>query len=228
MFEFYSWPRGACYLLTLFLALCVLSQTLTLVLSYYRRPRNRKWVFDTLLELLVLLHIYTTALLHGQAMNGWSDSIIAPTGYGIQRMVIFPAIVILSAIIITVNRKPFLLLIIAAAGLTLPVTELLTGRVFAYLYTAAVLFWLCRSIRMSLTRFGEIRTNISALSVKNAIDSLNTGIMFCEEDGFILLSNTQMQRLMREITGKVQRNGRKFHEALAAGRIQGGCEKAEY
>ena len=211
MFEFYLWPRGACYLLTLFLALCALSQTLTLVLNYHRHPRNCIWAFDTLLELSVLLHVYTAALLHGQAMNGWSDSIIAPTGYGIQRVIIFLVIVILSVIIIAVNRKLYSLIIIAAASLTLPVTEQLTGRVFAYLYTAALFFWLARSIRMNLIREREIRTSISALSVKNAIDSLNTGIMFCEDDGFILLSNTRMQQLMMAVTGKYQRNGRKFH-----------------
>ena len=236
MLEFYLWPRAACLTITFLLALSVLAQTLTTILSLYKYPRSKRWAFETLLELLVLVYVYTCSLMHGQAIQGYIFSVVPQTGYVLSRTIIFAVIILVSTTVMLYNRKPFPLLIIAAAGLTLPVTESLTGRVFAYLYAAAVLFWLCRSIRMSLIRFGEIRINISALSIKNAIDSLNAGIMFCEDDGFILLSNTQMQQLMMEIIGKLQRNGRQFYEALAAvqpaaeppDKIQSGCQKAEH
>ena len=69
-----------------------------------------------------------------------------------------------------------------------------------------------------------MRTNISALSVKNAIDSLNTGVVFYEDDGFILLANTRMQQLMEDIAGKVPRNGRRFYELLTLGKIAPCCQ----
>jgi len=50
-----------------------------------------------------------------------------------------------------------------------------------------------------------------------------TGVMFCEQDGFILLVNEQMQRLMTIITGKTQRNGRHFVSLLTLGEIEPGC-----
>jgi len=76
-------------------------------------------------------------------------------------------------------------------------------------------------------RFRELRTNLSAISVKTAIDSLHTGVLFSERKGYILLSNARMQRLMTVISGKVSRNGNRFYDLLQAGDVQPGCEKRE-
>jgi hypothetical protein len=54
------------------------------------------------------------------------------------------------------------------------------------------------------------------MSVKNAVDTLRTGILFCEENGFIILSNKQMQRLMLALTGTLPRNGTQFYEMLTS------------
>jgi signal transduction histidine kinase len=121
------------------------------------------------------------------------------------------------------NKKLSPLLVIIAASLTLPITEALARGVFAYLFVLALLFWLARSIRSAWLYYSEIRTRPSALSVKNAVDSLHTGIMLFEQDGFIVLSNTQMQRLMITITGKIRRNGKRFHKMLEEGKIEPRC-----
>jgi len=60
-------------------------------------------------------------------------------------------------------------------------------------------------------------------SVKNAIDSMITGIMFFQKDGFILLINERMLRLMTIITGKTQRNGRDFLSKLLFNEVEPGC-----
>ncbi|MDR0490011.1 MAG: hypothetical protein LBH28_02025, partial [Oscillospiraceae bacterium] len=151
------------------------------------------------------------------------DEFIPPTGYGDARIAVFAVVVLTAAAVIAVARKPYPLLIIVAASLTLPLTEALTGGIFAYLFVLALLFWLARSVRAGLLYYWEIRTNPSALSVKNAVDSLHTGVMLYDKDGFIALSNTQMQRLMMTITGKIQRNGKRFQNLLAEGTLEPSC-----
>jgi len=211
-------------MITSVLAVSVLSQTLAVILSYYRYPRNRKWAFETLLELLALIHIFVCSLMHGQAMQAYDSGIVPHAGYAYARIMVFIAIVLISIVVIALSRKPWPLLIIAASSLSLPLTEQLMAGAFAYLYTSAVLYWLVRSIQVNLIRAREMRTNISSLSIINAIDSLNTGVMFCEDNGFVLLSNVQMQRLMTAITGKAYQNGRRFYGLLTLGSIEPGCK----
>ena len=86
----------------------------------------------------------------------------------------------------------------------------------AWSFLAVLAILLARGIVISLRRYREIKTSISALSIKNAIDSLRTGVLFCEPDGHILLANAQMQRLMMTITSKVYRNGSAFWALLEA------------
>ena len=223
MAYFYTWPRVVTYIITITFALCVLLQTLATVISFHRYPRNRTQVLETLLELSVLFQIFACSLLHGQAVLGYADNIIAPTGYGTLRIVIYIMIVLLSIAVIISSRNLKPLFIIAAASLTLPVSERLTGNIFAYLYIAAIFFWLIRSVFVGLSRYRENNKSLSSLSIKSAIYSMNTGIMFCEHDGYTLLSNEQMQRLMLAITGKVQRNGKIFFSLLTLGDINPEC-----
>ena len=224
MAEFYTWPRSASYLLSFIIALCVLAQTLTVMVSFYRHPRSRARIFEIILELSILGHVFVCSLLHGQAMMGYDMGLLAPSEYAGSRIVFFAAIALLAVLVAAETRKPQAIIALAAAGLTLPFTERLAGRLFAWLYVAAMLFWLARSIVIALRRYREIRTTISALSIKSAMDSLNTAVMFCESGGFIVLCNRQMQRLMTVITGEIQRNGEQFFRLLASGETRPGCE----
>ena len=186
MIEFYLWPWSARVLLTLLLGLCVLIQSLAMVLSFHGRRRWR-----VLPEMGVLALILLGSSLYGQVINGYGLGLIAPVGWGPLRIAI-------------------------------------EGRAAAWGFLAALLFLLGRGVVVSLRRFMGIRTGISALSVKNAIDSLHTGVLFSEPDGFILLSNAAMQRLMTRLTGRVQRNGWDFYCMLASGTLRPGCVKTEF
>ncbi len=223
MAEFYLWPRSLCYFVTLMIALCFLLQTLTTLASFYRHPRSRGRIFETLLELFVLCYVFVCSLLHGEAMQAHDMGLFAPSGYGGLRLASFIAVALFAIIVVAETGKPKDLAAIAAAILTLPIFERLTGNMFAYLYVIAILFWLIRSILTGLPRYREIKSNLSALSIKNAMDSLNTGVMFCESSGFIVLCNKRMQRLMAVITG-AKRNGEQFIRLLLAGEINPDCK----
>lgn len=67
------------------------------------------------------------------------------------------------------------------------------------------------------------RKTVTAMSIKEATDSLSAGIMYSSEDGRILLSNFAMESFCMEVTGKPLRNGKIFLEDLREGRLLEGC-----
>ncbi|NLF80617.1 MAG: hypothetical protein GX572_05440 [Clostridia bacterium] len=228
MIELYTWPEAARLLLTLLIALAVLLQTAAMVLSFQRHESGPGHWGENCLELLVLMQILACSALHGQIHHNYFNSLLAPTGYGLLRILCFAAIVLMAAVVMLLKRKPWPLLVVLTAALTLPMLETACGNAFAYLYVAALLVYPARSIHIGRLRYREIRTSLSALSIKNTIDSLHTGVFFSEPDGFILLLNAQMHRLMQAISGGMRRNGNRFYESLLAGDLEPGCRRVEF
>lgn len=226
--EFYSWRIESLNLITLLLALCVFAQTLVSVLSWYRHPRSHARICENLLEFFVLCQLLVLSLLHGQVVNGWEISLIAPVQYAVLRWAGFAVCTFFTCVVMARIKKPWPLLVIAACLLTLPIVEALSGNVFPWLYLAALGFWLMRAIHICLLRYRELGTSISASSIKNAVDSLLSGVLFYETDGFVLLSNVRMQQLMLKLTGKVRRNGNHFYDLLLSGELLAGCQTTEY
>jgi len=223
MIEFFVLPRIITFLATITLTLCVLAQTLAAVTSYYRYPRSRARVSETVLELLILSHIMLCALLHLQAEEEFKAGTLVPPEFIIARFILFAAVISAVILVTVYSKKPKTLPVIFAASLTLPFVEHLTGYAFVYINLAVIIFWLVRSIFYGLLYRNENRSGLSALSVKIAIDSMLTGVMFCQHDGFVLLVNERMQQLMTTITGKAQRNGRHFFSLLTLGEIKAEC-----
>ena len=223
MFTFYLWPWGIIYMVTTLITLCVLSQASATVISFFRYPRDRVIIIETLLELFIIGHIIVCSLLHGHTREGRFINIYTPFGHEVLRVFFFLVVAVLALAVVWQTRKVTPLLAAGAAGLTLPIVEQLTGGLFAYIYILTLLFWLTRSILVVLPRYKEIRTGLSALSIKNAIDTLHTGVLFQESNGHILLVNSRMQQLMTELTGKIQRNGWQFYELLTLGKINSNC-----
>lgn len=226
MAEWYTWTHTSRLWLTFLLALCVLDQTLTVVLSWFRHPRNRTRICENILEAAILVQIFACSLVHGQAMHSYELGLVTPSGYIALRYAACAASAAMALIVAGLLRNPWPLAIIAASASVLPAMEGL-GSAFAYLYLATLAFWLLRSTHICILRYGEIRSSLSVLSIKNAIDSLHSGVMFGEQDGFILLANAQMQRLMLVISGRVRRNGWFFYQRLEEGEVQPGCRTAE-
>lgn len=228
MAEFYSWSMTGRWMVTVLLASCVLLQTVAVVLSSYRYPRSRTRIFENLLEMAVLFQIIICSLLFGQAALSFEIGVIAPTGYVVLRYIAFTATTLLAGIVAALDKKLWPLLLIVASGSMLPAVEAFSQNTFAWLCLGAMLFLQLRSIHICILRTREIKTSISALSIKTAIDSLRSGVLFGEADGFILLSNTQMQRLMVATTGKVRRNGEYFYDLLATGELEPNCHRTEF
>jgi hypothetical protein len=223
--EFYHWTLTARIPITLLLALCVITQTIAAVLSHYQR-HSREKLFVTLLEVFILFQIIVLSMMHGLGLHTHSESLIVLSGYIELRYFAAITVSLLACIVAIYIKKARPLLIIVFSCLTLPLTETAGGGAYPWLYIAALLYWLSRGVYAGFFRNREIKTNISALSVKSAVDSLNSGVLFGEPDGFILLSNVKMQQIMITITGQVQRNGLYFYEYLQRGEFRNGCQKA--
>ena len=67
---------------------------------------------------------------------------------------------------------------------------------------------------------------ITPSSIKEATDTLPSGLCFCREDGRVLLVNRAMEALCRRLTGEALVNGRLFFEALSGGALPEGCQRA--
>ena len=228
MVEFYTWTQMNRSYVSLLLAFCVMAQTLTVVFSFYRRPRERVRLFENLLELVLLFHIVVLSLLMGQEQQSHIIGLIVPTGYIELRYISSILVVSLACGVIAYSENPRILLVIAISSITMPITETLFGNAYAWIYITALVFWLLRSVCFSIMRYREIRMDISAMSIKDTIDSLHSGILFSDPDGHIALINIQMQRLMTVLTGKIHRDYRLFYDQLVSSELLPDCRKMEY
>ena len=61
--------------------------------------------------------------------------------------------------------------------------------------------------------------------VKEAIDTLHTGLLFFRRSGELLLCNRSMEALARQMTGQPVQDGRLFQRLLECGPLCGGCAR---
>ena len=257
---FYTLPALTRAGISVFIALCVLIQTVNIILKFYRRRQSRAQIIKYVLEIAILFQILVCSALFGQVVQAGQIGLIPIIGYRTIRYTLFiiiSVLVLLEIIIYIMHKGKFIrvgfdkieekdshpiadnfsvaknidnidycfaFIALIASFITLPFTEDLSGSSFAYFYISALVLWFVRSLSTALIGYRVIKLSLSVLSVKNALDSLNTGVVFFEKDGFIILNNIKMQDLMIAITGDIQRNGRHFYEALAVGTVKPNCE----
>lgn len=229
MTEFYFYPEWVRVAASMAAACGVILQAVSFVFGFhrYRRTENCRWLED-LLQALVLLQAFLLVYLIAQVQQNANDGFCLPSNCRLLRNTLF-FLTGLSAAAASVGcRQWFPMLTVPAAALTLPLAERLSGAWFPLLYGTAVLFYSLRAVHLILLYWREIRSGLSAYSVKAAIDALHTGILFCRPDGSVLLVNDRMKRLMVTITGTVQRSGKYFYEeCLLSGNGVEACERAE-
>lgn len=68
------------------------------------------------------------------------------------------------------------------------------------------------------------KISLSSMSIKEALDSLPTGLLFFKEDGIPRLSNEQMNRICMDAFNTPLRNGIEFRNMLFSGRAQNGAD----
>ena len=165
-------------------------------------------------EIFALIQAVLLSLLLSRVATDMLESLIVASGYTVLRYIVFAGLAFSSLIACVLRRRPLLLIVLPAALLTLPVMEKPLGRAFPLVYILMLAFWTGRAVYICFQRQRELRHEISAFSIKEAMDTLHTGLLYCKPSGEITLMNRRMQELMLALTGQVWHNGLEFRREL--------------
>lgn len=223
--EFYCFPQWILTALVMIAAVSIMLQTLAVSFSLRRLPAGWGRRVENGMECAVLAVLFLLAALLGQVQYGLYGGFLMPSAYGLARQIVLLLVAVLgtAAAVGTESIWPFF--VIAAAAVLFPMTEEITGAAFPFFFLTSLLYFLVRSVHICLMRRQELYTQISAVSVKEAIDTLHTGLLFFRPEGDILLCNQQMDGLARRITGQPLHSGRDFQRHLEGGALTGGCTR---
>ena len=227
MSEFYRYGRVFCLAVLMSGIIVTIIQSCVLILSRRRLISDRVQKAENLAEFFVLAHIFVLSLMMSRTYYGFTVGLLVSQGYTAVRWALSAAITASAAAVSVKSRSHRLLSAAAASVFTLPYIESAAGRYFPEIYIASAAFWGLRGLYLCYIRMRELKNSISSMSVKEAMDSLLSGLMFCRSDGSVLLINRRMQKLMSVLTGRVQRDANHFLDLLAGGQVLEGCEKAE-
>lgn len=227
MTEFYTFSWMAHIFIISILGICVLAQTSALLLNFFRHGIDVSQAFKNFFEVLILFEIIVFSFLYGQMLNGYNNGFLLPTGYINIRIIVFLAILIFALLVFIFKKDLLIISLIPATLISLPIMETLLGAIYPWFFVGALVFFLLRSIKISISSIKGIQTNTSIFSVMHAVDTLHTGVLISEEDGFPLLSNHQMYNLMLAFTGKIFRNSIEFYDVLHSDKYKSRFKKAD-
>lgn len=227
MTKFLATPFELSLVITFILAACVLIQTLTILFSFYRNRLQTVGMIENILEILILLQILVLSIMHGQMLNNYKSGFNIPIGAEYLRIAVFSFISVLAIWICLKKKTPRPLSIIFVSAISLPFLEDSFGNLFPLFFIFALTYFLVRSIKSCVRSIHSIKTNISALSISYAINTLQSGILFSEKDGHTLLSNDKMKMLMIAFAGEIYRNALEFYTMLTLGQDESRYKKVE-
>lgn len=215
MAKFFDLPEWLRLMVSFFLSIMVISQTACFILGWYRHPKRQNQQLENVLELAILGQFLVLNGVQGKLVQGYFMGIVPVVSLPVWRYGFAVFVGVLSVTVAWQSRKPKYLVIVPLTLLTLPWMEPYLGSTYPYWYTGALVFWLLRSVGIGKRRYIELQKNLSAFSVKDTLDSLETGILFYEPKGYVVLSNHKMLDLMANFTGKYWRNGVLFHDVIS-------------
>ena len=225
MAEFYRLSHWVLIALVMVVALCIVLQTLAI--SYSIRRLRTGWVrrVENGMEWAILAVLFLFAALLAQVQYALYGGFLAPSGYGLVRQMVFLLAAVLSTAAAVGTEVIWPFFVVGGASVLLPMAEEVTGAAYPFFFLVSVLFFLLRSASLCLVRRRELDTQLSSISVKEAIDTLHTGLLFFRPEGDILLCNRCMDALAWQMTGQAVHNGSDFQQRLEGGTLCSGCAR---
>lgn len=149
--------------------------------------------------------------------------------HAVPTMIIF-VLLTLSSIVDSFRKKsPLPLAVLLPASVTLPPASETAYRIYPFLYVLQLCFWTLRSVEKIRRDIKKREKTLSLFSVKEAFDTMNSGILFFRNYGMsrgqIMLSNLKSQELMFTLTGQILYSGISFYEMLAENRVREDCHR---
>lgn len=223
MVEFYRFPYWVLTALLMVIALGIVLQTRTI--SYSIRRLRTGWVrrVENGLECAVLVVLFLFATLLAQVQYALYGGFLASSTYDSIRQVVFLLTAVLGTTVAVGTEIIWPFFVVGGTAVLLPIAEKITGAAYPLFFLAGLLFFLLRSAHICLIRRQELNTQISSISVKEAIDTLHTGLLFFRQEGDILLCNHRMDELVRQLIGQPLYNGRDFQRCLEDGELRNCC-----
>ena len=225
MSNFYTYPRELLILYTILLTASAGMQAFLLSLDSREMQRTELYFLRCGIDFFLLLHILTILIVLAETVYFGQIGLLYKSTHVVWRYFLSAVVCVLLVIYARHTGKCKDILLIPAVLLNLPLWERAGGKIFAANFLAAMLYWLIRDIYEISQEKKRRKSQITAQSIKEATDILDTGLLFYKKSGQILLQNISMQSLMTALTGNLCYNGAAFAKKLKEGQVQPDCRK---
>lgn len=224
MLDFYLVPWGYRIILQC-VALAGFVFQAVLCIFYLFRPRwsGHRLAGQLFLEVTALLFSGLLVYLLTAVEFNIAGNTVAPLAVQNSFYLFFILFLLAGGVVFSSSKNTINFLPALAAFSLLPLWE--NQNLYVLQYTGMVLLLFLRSAYSVQQRGRELRHRLSALSIKEAVDSLPTGILFYDPDGHIVLLNRTMEGLISEMMKRRVYSGSAFYQALHRGEVLRGEQK---
>lgn len=210
MHDFYIIPMHLRIAVSALGIMVVIAQSFYVSYIYFEHFGQEKNVGKQFFESFLLLYLLMLAAIPA------AISMAIDGGGAEQSLLRFPRLSVFILLFCTGSifwhKDKSLLSVVLLTAPTLPFMEKLPPYFFVTFYIFVLLFHLYRGVQGWMNKKYELSNEISPLSVKEAVDSLSSGLLFYETDGQIVLINRKMQELMFLICKKPFMDGIRFQK----------------
>ena len=197
----------------------------SLIVKAWRHSRTAAHIADVVNESVSLAYAFTACLMGGVYLQSLFDGVLTEDFFEPAR-VVFPVLLGAGAAVCTVlKKKPTGICMFFSALFMSTYAEQVSGKNFPAAVFISALLLFARNAYSAVTGTAVLRRSISILSIKDAIDTLPTGIMLCETDGRPLLVNAGFKDYAEKIGGSLARGGNAFWKHIYFGTLPEGAER---
>ena len=218
-------------LILLVISICILliAQSLCLGSGLFIFRYSTGALLNTVLEAVILSYQFLLLVYAAEALYQVNEGFLIIHSYGNARVILFLMLLVVSFFLCLSEKSPLPLSVPVIASITLPGIEKAAGSRFSLLIILSLILWALRELNQLLICRKRLKEHLSEFSIKEAIDTMDFGILFCSaeknSDGQVLLSNTKMQQLILSLTGEDLYNGRLFYKRLSDGNVLSCCRR---
>ncbi len=198
----YAIPENWRLIIICLAVIAVIMRSLCYKLSSFLNNQNSQFPRSSTLQFLLLLWTTVQAFLIVKAQMNVRESLITPLLWPTLRAFLFISIIALLLIKTSQSNQLKYLIILPFITLSSPLIERAYSGHFAIYYMTSLTFLIIQSFYNYRYYSDRLKILPSRLTVKSAIDSLNSGVLFAKENGEIILINQTMQDIMAKVLGK--------------------------
>lgn len=226
MIYFYMLPNSFRSAVAMLASVAVIAQVWVINLVLYKYLDKVKRVKELVFETAVLANIFILTLRLAQVQFFSLYGRVAGQDFYKLRY-LMTAIFILQVFILR-ERSSVNTSVLTACFASLPLVERQLGQIYVAVFILTIILFIVRSLYLIRLKLNKFKTELSFYSVKEAVDKLDTALMFMNKGGHVVLINRKMEELMYRLCKKYFRNGIDFIKALEGRASDEEVEVIEY